>query len=344
MVKRIGYIFALLLISITVWGEDSTYVFRVNSSELFLNPLYKETEKTINSLTKLINSHYDKIMSKEMAFAVTGEDEAAESVISYFVIYEGLKKESFTYYEDDENAAVVDGDYLVSVIFYKTGFEPDVIRRKKRKSLSMNKVDMVKPPVITIDRGQVQPWSEQFTPTQRPFFLIKTNLLNDAALTPNIEFDIPLAKHWSISAEYNYGWWLRRDNSFCWQIQYGGIDLKYWIKPSSQDYNSMDKWYVTLFYDLGIYDFQFNASNGTRGDFNVMAGASFGYVLPVNDYISFDLSFGAGFMSTVYQKYFTFENVIIKSGSAIKMNFPCPKAKVSLVFVIFKHVKKGGAA
>lgn len=341
MVKRIGYILAFLLISTISRGQDSVFVFKVSSLDPFFDSSYKENRASSELLTKAIASYYDEIMSKERAFMISGEKESALSVQSYFSIYEGLNEEHFTYAEEAE--ITMDGsDYLVIIELYKTGYEPDVIRRKKRKALSKTKVDLTEGPEIKIERDKVESWNEQFVPTRRPLFLVKTNLLNDLAITPNIEFDIPVARHWSIAAEFNYGWWLKRDNSFCWQIEYGGVDVKYWIKPTSAEYNSMDKWWVGVFYNLGIYDFQFKASDGVQGRFNVMAGASFGYVYSVNDYLSFDFSLGVGYMSTIYQKYYTFNNVIVKSGSPVRMGLPCPKAEISLSFIIFKHNKKGG--
>lgn len=341
MVRKIGYIFVLMLFSISLWGNDSTFVFRVDSKDIFFIPSYKGNDSSIVLLSSALSKYFDKIASKEMAFFITGQKEAAESVQSYFNIYEGLRNESVTYV-DEKEVEVVDEDYIVTIILYKTGFEPDVIKRKKRKALTMNQVEMDTKISLQKAITTVNPWTEEFIPTRRPLFHVKTNLLIDAAITPNIEFDVPVAKHWSVAAEYHYGWWLRRDNTFCWQIQFGGVEGKYWINPSATDYNSMDKWFVSLFYDLGIYDFQFKPSNGVQGKFNVMTGATAGYVYTYNDYLSFDFSAGVGFLSTIYQKYYTFEDVIVKQGSPVRMNLACPKVKISLILVIFQHVKKGG--
>ena len=43
---------------------------------------------------------------------------------------------------------------------------------------------------------------------KRPLFALKTNLLFDAALMPNIEIEVPVNKRWSLNGELMFPWWL----------------------------------------------------------------------------------------------------------------------------------------
>lgn len=345
MVKRSGYILFLCVFTFmatVVRGEDSTFVFHIDPQEQFFYPSYSENQAAVKALTELIGRSIEKINSEELALAYCGPEEESETVKSFFIIYEGLRDEHFLY-TGEETQTPSTGDIVVEITLYKTDYEPDFVRRVRKKSIkSINKVDITDFPKLEYQREEIKPWSEQFSTTEKPSFTIKTNLLADAAMTPNIKFDIPFAKHWSIAAEYYYGWWLRLDNTFCWQIQFGGVELKYWINRHDADYNKMGKWYVGAFYNLGIYDFQFNPNNGLQGDFNLMTGFSGGYTQEVSRHIRFEFSFGAGVFSTTYQKYFTYENIIIKSGSPIKLTTVLPKAEISLTYVIYREIRKGG--
>lgn len=344
MVRKVGYILTIFLLStFMLKGQDSMFVFHVSYETEYFYASYSNNEKEIKDLTFLIEKNIDKLLNGEMALAISGKEIAAASVQSYFVIYEGLKAESFVY-TGEETLTESDKDMVVEVTLYRTGFEPESVVRVRRKKIStLNQVSMKEVKQLHVDREEVRAWRDEFVQTHKPVFTVKTNLLIDAALTPNIAFDIPLAKHWSIAAEYYYGWWLKKDNSFCWQINSGGIELKYWFDRSSEKYNVMDKWYAGVFYNLGIYDFQFNPSNGVQGNFNLFTGLSGGYVLSVGKHLSFTFSLSAGFLSTTYQNYYTLDNVIVKRGSAIRMNTIFPKAEVSLAYIVYQQVRKGGA-
>ena len=49
---------------------------------------------------------------------------------------------------------------------------------------------------------------EQLAKNKRPLFALKTNLLFDVAMMPNIEIEVPIGKRWSINGEYMFPWWL----------------------------------------------------------------------------------------------------------------------------------------
>lgn len=60
-----------------------------------------------------------------------------------------------------------------------------------------------------------------------PLFALKTNLLFDLALTPNIELEVPIGKRWSVNGEFMRGWWLNKSNTFCWQVESFGLEGRY---------------------------------------------------------------------------------------------------------------------
>ena len=67
------------------------------------------------------------------------------------------------------------------------------------------------------------------TKEKRPLFALKTNLLFDAAMMPNIEIEVPIGKRWSINGEYMFPWWLFDGDKYSLQILTGGLEGRYWL-------------------------------------------------------------------------------------------------------------------
>ena len=65
----------------------------------------------------------------------------------------------------------------------------------------------------------------------RSLLALKTNLLFDLALVPNIEIEVPLDKQnrWSVNGEWMFPWWLIDHDKYCLQILSGGVEGRYWL-------------------------------------------------------------------------------------------------------------------
>lgn len=190
-------------------------------------------------------------------------------------------------------------------------------------------------------------------PPKIPLFAIKTNIIYNLALTPNIEVEVPMGTKWSMSIEVMCGWWLKEDNSFCWQIQSFGMEGRYWF-ASKKRFRPLTGWFMGAFANVGLYDFQFEANRGRQGEY-IVAGMSGGYCLPVTNNFSIELSVGIGYVVNDYRNYYVrpltewdskvkpkkrYE--LIKEGSERRLMSIVPaKAKISLVWM-FNHTKKEG--
>ncbi|MDR2388612.1 MAG: DUF3575 domain-containing protein [Tannerellaceae bacterium] len=176
-----------------------------------------------------------------------------------------------------------------------------------------------------------------------PLFALKSNLLFDLALTPNIEVEVPLGKRWSLNAEYQGGWWLRESNFFCWQIVAGGLETRYRL-GDVEERPWLSGWFVGLFMGGGYYDFQFS-EEGTQGELYIMAGASGGYTLPLSERWRLEFSSGIGYLTSDYRHYRMMEDYrLIKQGESMQISMLMPvKLKVSLLWIINgrKRVKGG---
>ncbi|MDE6654467.1 MAG: DUF3575 domain-containing protein, partial [Muribaculaceae bacterium] len=121
-------------------------------------------------------------------------------------------------------------------------------------------------------------------------FAVKTNLLYDAVLLPNLEVEWLASKHWSVALEGDVAWWSSYSRNKVYQIAMISPEVRYRINPRAP-WHGM---YVGAFAGAGLYDLE-NGGTGYRGE-GLMGGLSFGYAWPVGKHLLFDAGIGAGYM------------------------------------------------
>jgi len=208
---------------------------------------------------------------------------------------------------------------------------------------------------------------EPIEPTERrlrrykPLLAVKTNMLFDLALTPNIELEVPLGRQgkwsrWSIMGEYWFPWWrlnhnkegdvnpyLRSDQrptKTSYEMLTGGLELRYWFAPRC---NGSRPWLTGTFVGFyaagGMYDFEWK-SEGSQGEF-ISAGISVGHSWVLSRHWNLELSAAAGYIYTPYRYYegeFDDTHLIYRYSSTKHLFLPT-KLKVSIVYILGK---KGG--
>ncbi len=180
----------------------------------------------------------------------------------------------------------------------------------------------------------------------RPLFALKTNLLYDLALTPNVEIEWPFAKgRFSIMGEYTFPWWTTRNNANCFQAIFGGIEPRLWF--GNRDKRPMlTGHFVGIYGDVGKFDVEWKGT-GYQCDLFWSAGATYGYALALNRSLRLEFSLGVGYFSAPYRHYLGVEDhTILALQYYGKYSWFGPtKAKVSLVWLIHSkdRVRKGGA-
>lgn len=174
----------------------------------------------------------------------------------------------------------------------------------------------------------------------RPLFALKTNLLYDVALTPNLEVEVPIGERWSVNVEYQYGWWLRPSNTRCWQVESGGVEARYWWGQRNSR-KVLSGLFTGVSVSVGMYDFQLQSHEGNRGEYYT-AGFTGGYAAPLNRSLRLEFSLGVGYVASDYKHYRVNDGELIKIESeSLRSVFPT-KAKISLVWLLSRSVKKGG--
>lgn len=189
--------------------------------------------------------------------------------------------------------------------------------------------------------------------THKPFYLaVKTNMLYDAALVPNLSAEFYLGKNLSLYGEWMYAWWENEKRHRSWRIYGGDLGLRWWFgrkahaKPLTGHHLGIYGGILTFDFATGDHGFLGGKPKGTLWDRHLInAGVEYGYSLPVAKRLNIDFSIGLGYLGGYYIKYFPFDNDLYRD-KEINMHFFGPtKAEISLVWLIGRgnrNVRKGG--
>lgn len=182
----------------------------------------------------------------------------------------------------------------------------------------------------------------------KPLFALKTNLLFDAALMPNIELEVPIGKRWSVNGEYTFPWWLFDGDKYSLQILMGGLEGRYWLgrRSKRQIRDVLTGHFLGLYAGGGKYDLQWQ-ENGYQGEFFIAAGISYGYAHKIACNLRLEYNIGIGMLRTNYRHYHARDNyqTLLWQENGKYTWFGPTKAKISLVWLLNRKTKvqKGGA-
>lgn len=154
-----------------------------------------------------------------------------------------------------------------------------------------------------------------------PFFMaVKSNLLYDAALVPNVGVEFYLADNFSLSGMFHCGWWNGKHAHNWWRTLGGELEARYWFGAAAQE-KPLTGHHVGLQLMAETYDFQFagkamkgrleklaeklqNAEGfGWQSKYTYGVGVSYGYSLPIAKRLNLDFEVALGFLGGDVQRY-----------------------------------------
>lgn len=186
----------------------------------------------------------------------------------------------------------------------------------------------------------------------RPFYMaIKTNLLYDALLVPNIGVEFYLGRNWSVAENWMYAWWKSDRRHNYWRIYGGDIAIRKWFGKKA-DEKPLTGHHLGLYGQIFTYDFEWGGKGymggqpgGTLWDeLNYAAGVEYGYSLPIARRLNLDFTIGLGYWGGKYYEYIPLDGHYVWQTTKNRHWFGPTKAEISLVWLLGrKNVnKKGG--
>ncbi len=188
---------------------------------------------------------------------------------------------------------------------------------------------------------------------EKPFYMaVKTNMLYDALLVPNVGVEFYLGRDWSVAANWMYAWWKTDRRHRYWRLYGGELDVrKYFGRPEGA--NPLSGHHVGLYGQIFTFDFETGGRGYIGGKpgctlwekMNYAAGVEYGYSLPVARRLNLDFAIGAGYWGGDYYEYEPVDNHYVWRQTKQRHWFGPTKAEVSLVWLIGRgnhNEKKGG--
>ena len=136
--------------------------------------------------------------------------------------------------------------------------------------------------------------------------LVRTNLVGDAVLIPNIGGEIAITDNWSLGADFYLQWLKDRDKDKFYKTYILDVDARYWWGRQHKK-RQLTGWHVGPYGQAITYDME----NGHKGYqsrvffWTFAVGGELGYNLPLGKKQRWGLDFniGLGYLHTKYNVY-----------------------------------------
>ena len=171
---------------------------------------------------------------------------------------------------------------------------------------------------------------------------IRTNLLYDALLVPNVGLEFHLGKGWALGANWGYAWWKHDPKAFYWRTYGGEVDFRKYFGKQSKE-RPLSGHHLGIYAQSVTYDFCLG-NTGIICNLSYGGGLEYGYSLPVGKAINIDFGIGVGYLGGEYKIYEPIDNHYVWKETRLRHWFGPTKAEISLVWMIGnKAFRKGGA-
>ena len=171
---------------------------------------------------------------------------------------------------------------------------------------------------------------------------IRTNLLYDALLVPNVGLEFHLGKGWALGANWGYAWWKHDPKAFYWRTYGGEVDFRKYFGKQSKE-RPLSGHHLGIYAQGVTYDFCLG-NTGIICNLSYGGGLEYGYSLPVGKAINIDFGIGVGYLGGEYKIYEPIDNHYVWKETRLRHWFGPTKAEISLVWLIGnKAFRKGGA-
>lgn len=168
---------------------------------------------------------------------------------------------------------------------------------------------------------------------------LKTNLLYDALMVPNLGAEFNLYNNYSVYADVMYAHWNRPQNHFYWNLYGAQFGARKYFGQQAAD-RSMSGHHAGVYGQMLAYDLQAGNIGQQTPNINMGFGAEYGYSFPLTLNLNVDIEVGIGMLTGRYYEYVVEEGHYTWRGTIQRAWIGPTKASVSLVWLI-KSYKRG---
>lgn len=191
--------------------------------------------------------------------------------------------------------------------------------------------------------SQVHPSSESQAPPVASYFALKSNLLYDALLVPNLALEASIGSGWTLGAGGMLAWWSKDAKHRYWRIYGGGLEIRKYFGTLSKS-KPLQGHHLGIYGDFLTYDFEFGAK-GYQSKATYAAGIKYGYSHPIANRLNLDFALGIGYLHSNYKTYVPRDGCYVYQETKKRKWLGPTQAEISLVWLLGKgntNKKKGG--
>ena len=189
--------------------------------------------------------------------------------------------------------------------------------------------------------SQVHP--EPQAPPVASYFALKSNLLYDALLVPNLSLEASIGSGWTLGAGGMFAWWSKDAKHRYWRIYGGDLEIRKYFGTLSKS-KPLQGHHLGIYGDFLTYDFEFGAK-GYQSKATYAAGIKYGYSHPIAKRLNLDFALGIGYLHSNYKTYVPRDGCYVYQETKKRKWLGPTQAEISLVWLLGKgntNKKKGG--
>lgn len=189
--------------------------------------------------------------------------------------------------------------------------------------------------------SQVHP--EPQAPPAASYFALKSNLLYDALLIPNLSLEASIGSGWTLGAGGMFAWWSKDAKHRYWRIYGGDLEIRKYFGTLSKS-KPLQGHHLGIYGDFLTYDFEFGAK-GYQSKATYAAGIKYGYSHPIANRLNLDFALGIGYLHSNYKTYVPRDGCYVYQETKKRKWLGPTQAEISLVWLLGKgntNKKKGG--
>ena len=189
--------------------------------------------------------------------------------------------------------------------------------------------------------SQVHP--EQESPPVASYFALKSNLLYDALLVPNLSLEASIGSGWTLGAGGMFAWWSKDAKHRYWRIYGGDLEIRKYFGTLAKS-KPLQGHHLGIYGDFLTYDFEFGAK-GYQSKATYAAGIKYGYSHPIATRLNLDFALGIGYLHSNYKTYVPRDGCYVYQETKKQKWLGPTQAEISLVWLLGKgntNKKKGG--
>lgn len=175
--------------------------------------------------------------------------------------------------------------------------------------------------------------SEQFQ------FGIRTNLLYDVAMVPNLGVEFHLGKRFSLGVNYAHAWWANKSAHQYWRIYGSDVVFRKYF-GGKEGSSPLSGHHLGAYGQIYSYDFELG-KKGQLSDLTYGGGLEYGYTLPLSGSMYLDFSLGCGYLTGEYKVYEPEDECYVWRETRQRHYIGPTRAEISFVWMF--DFRRGGA-